>query len=146
MENLNFCQDSFSESRKNVLRGLHLQIDQWQLITVLSGNLLDISIDLRRSSNTYLNVCSANLDASKQNQLLIAPGIAHGYLVLSKKAIVHYKSTRYYEDTPQFVINMEQPPFKQLLPDLDFIVSDRDKNAPDLKTFLENRLNLDKQS
>ena len=91
-----FIQDSLSFSRKNVLRGMHIQINQWQLVTLVKGELVDTLIDLRLNSPTYLDSVSLNLSDLKDNQLLIGPGIAHGYGVLSDEAIIQYKSSVYY--------------------------------------------------
>ena len=97
-----FVQDNHSRSLKGVLRGLHYQIQQPQgkLISVVSGRVLDVTVDLRRSSPHFGNWASVELSESNAKQLWIPPGFAHGFLVLSDSADVLYKTTEYY--APQF--------------------------------------------
>ena len=125
-----FIQDSLSYSRKNVLRGMHLQVNQWQLVTLVKGELIDVLIDLRESSPTYLESISLNLSDSGKSQLLLGPGIAHGYGVLSEDAILHYKSSVYYGDTPQFGLNWISEELDSHWPKREWVVSERDSNFP----------------
>ena len=91
-----FIQDSISYSKKGVLRGMHLQQNQWQLVTVLSGEIIDVVINLDADSQQYRQSNSINLKWNSVNQILIQPGIAHGYAVLNDFSIIHYKSSVYY--------------------------------------------------
>jgi len=98
-----FVQDMFATSIRNVLRGMHYQINepQGKLISVLTGSILDIAVDLREGSNTFLSTFSMTLDADgEHNSIWIPEGFAHGYLVLSQNAAVHYKVTRHRK--PEF--------------------------------------------
>jgi dTDP-4-dehydrorhamnose 3,5-epimerase len=125
-----FVQDSLSYSEKNVLRGMHLQVNQWQLVTLIKGALIDVLIDLMECSPTYLESVSLNLSESEENQLLLGPGIAHGYGVLSEDVILHYKSSVYYGDTPQFGLNWISKELDSHWPKRDWVVSERDSNFP----------------
>ena len=93
-----FIQDNHSRSSKGVLRGLHYQIKQPQgkLVRVSYGEVLDVAVDLRKSSNTYGQWVGVNLSADNKRQLWIPPGFAHGFVVLSQNAEFLYKTTDYY--------------------------------------------------
>jgi dTDP-4-dehydrorhamnose 3,5-epimerase len=96
--NPSFVQDNHSGSQQGVLRGLHYQIHQEQgkLVQVISGEIYDVVVDLRRSSSTFGKWVSTNLSATDKLQLWIPPGFAHGYYVTSEWAEVTYKVTDYY--------------------------------------------------
>jgi dTDP-4-dehydrorhamnose 3,5-epimerase len=93
-----FVQDNHSKSEKGVLRGLHYQIGQPQgkLVRVISGEVYDVAVDLRRSSPTFKKWVGFNLAASSKRMAWIPPGFAHGFLVLSSEAEFLYKATDYY--------------------------------------------------
>jgi dTDP-4-dehydrorhamnose 3,5-epimerase len=93
-----FVQDNHSGSQRGVLRGLHYQIRQPQgkLVRVLSGEIYDVAIDLRRSSPTFGKWAGINLTAREKELLWIPPGFAHGFYVLSEWAEIVYKATDYY--------------------------------------------------
>jgi len=95
---LPFIQDNLVFSKHNVLRGLHFQYKnpQGKLIRVIQGEILDVAVDIREKSPTYGNWISEKLNDENQCQLYIPPGFAHGYLVLSKTALVYYKCTNVY--------------------------------------------------
>lgn len=91
---INFIQDNESKSIKGVLRGLHFQkppFQQTKLVRVISGEVLDVAVDLRKSSLTYGKYFSVVLSAENKQQLFIPSGFAHGFLVLSESAIFSYK-------------------------------------------------------
>lgn len=96
---VHFVQDNQSHSIKNVLRGLHYQIQQPQgkLVRVLSGEIFDVAVDIRKSSPTYGQSVGIELSDSNHRQLWIPPGFAHGFLVTSDTAVVLYKVTSYYD-------------------------------------------------
>jgi dTDP-4-dehydrorhamnose 3,5-epimerase len=100
--NYQFVQDNHSRSSKNVLRGLHYQIQQPQgkLVRVIVGEVLDVAVDLRRSSPSFGKSVRIKLDAIAKQMFWIPPGFAHGFLVLSEYAEFLYKTTDYY--APQF--------------------------------------------
>lgn len=97
-----FVQDNHSSSRRNVLRGLHYQIQhpQGKLVRVAEGQILDVAVDLRRSSPTFGGWEAVRLSGDNQRMLWIPRGFAHGFRVISEKAHVLYKATDYY--APQF--------------------------------------------
>jgi len=91
-----FVQDNISISKKNVLRGLHYQKNQGQLVTVVHGRIFDAAVDIRPDSKTYKKYFSIELDANNPKQLYMPSGFAHGFCVLSDIAIINYKCTQYY--------------------------------------------------
>lgn len=93
-----FVQDNHSKSARNVLRGLHYQIEQTQgkLVRVVSGAVFDVAVDMRRSSPTFGQWVGVELSAENKRQLWIPPGFAHGFLVTSDSAEFLYKTTDYW--------------------------------------------------
>jgi dTDP-4-dehydrorhamnose 3,5-epimerase len=93
-----FVQDNHSRSLRHVLRGLHYQVRQPQgkLVRVVSGEIWDVAVDLRRSSPTFGRWTACQLDAATHRMMWIPPGFAHGFLVLSEHADVLYKASDYY--------------------------------------------------
>ncbi len=93
-----FVQDNHSRSAKNVLRGLHYQIQQPQgkLVRVVSGEVFDVAVDIRTGSETYGQWVGEVLSARNNRQLWVPEGFAHGFLVLSDNAEFLYKTTDYY--------------------------------------------------
>ena len=93
-----FVQDNHSKSARGVLRGLHYQIKQVQgkLVRVTSGEVLDVAVDIRKSSDTFGQWVGIILSAENKRQLWIPPGFAHGFIVLSESAEFLYKTTDYY--------------------------------------------------
>ena len=100
--NVTFVQDNHSRSAKGVLRGLHYQLQQAQgkLVRVSRGSVLDIAVDIRKSSPTFGQWVGVELSEENQRQLWIPPGFAHGFVVTSDSADFLYKTTDYY--APQF--------------------------------------------
>jgi dTDP-4-dehydrorhamnose 3,5-epimerase len=97
-----FVQDNHSFSKRNVLRGLHFQIQnvQGKLVRVADGEILDVAVDLRRSSATFGKWEAVRLSGQNKRMLWIPPGFAHGFRVISETAHVLYKATDYY--APEF--------------------------------------------
>ncbi|BAY12868.1 dTDP-4-dehydrorhamnose 3,5-epimerase [Calothrix sp. NIES-2098] len=97
-----FVQDNHSRSAKNILRGLHYQIQQPQgkLVRVVVGAVFDVAVDLRKSSKSFGQWVGIDLTAENKRQLWIPPGFAHGFVVLSEYAEFLYKTTNYY--APQY--------------------------------------------
>lgn len=93
-----FVQDNHSCSSQRVLRGLHYQIQhpQGKLVRVIAGAVFDVAVDIRRSSATFGQWVGHELTAANCHQMWIPPGFAHGFLVLSERAEVLYKTTDYY--------------------------------------------------
>jgi dTDP-4-dehydrorhamnose 3,5-epimerase len=99
---ISFVQDNHSRSVKNVLRGMHYQIQhpQGKLVRVVEGEVFDVAVDLRKSSPTFGKWVGAHLSADNKKQLWMPEGFAHGFLVLSDMAEFLYKTTDYY--APEF--------------------------------------------
>lgn len=96
--NVGFVQDNHSRSAKNVLRGLHYQVQQPQgkLVRVVVGEVFDVAVDIRKSSPTFGQWVGYHLSAENKRQLWIPAGFAHGFLVVSDVAEVLYKTDEYY--------------------------------------------------
>ena len=97
--NVVFIQENESKSNKGVLRGLHYQLapfSQAKLVRVLDGSVLDVVVDIRKSSNTFGQHISFELTAENKRQLFVPRGFAHGFVVLSKSATFSYKVDNYY--------------------------------------------------
>jgi dTDP-4-dehydrorhamnose 3,5-epimerase len=100
--NVDFVQDNHSRSAKNVLRGLHYQIQQPQgkLVRVVQGTVFDVALDIRRSSPTFGQHIGVELSSDNKRMLWVPPGFAHGFVVLSDTAEFLYKTTDYW--APEF--------------------------------------------
>jgi len=94
-----FVQDNESKSIKGAIRGLHFQappFEQTKLVRCVSGNILDVAVDLRKNSKTYGKSFCVELSSENNKQLFIPKGFAHGFQVISDEAIVNYKVDNYY--------------------------------------------------
>jgi dTDP-4-dehydrorhamnose 3,5-epimerase len=109
--NLNFVQDNHSRSAKGVLRGLHYQIQQPQgkLVSVVSGAVFTVAVDIRRSSATFGKWVGIELSEDNHKQIWVPPGFAHGFLVLSESADFLYKTTDYYAPEHERCIAWNDP-------------------------------------
>jgi dTDP-4-dehydrorhamnose 3,5-epimerase len=110
-QEITFVQDNHSRSAKNVLRGLHYQIEQPQgkLVRVSQGAVFDVAVDVRLSSKTFGQWCGEILSAENKRQLWIPAGFAHGYIVMSETAEVLYKTTDYYAPASEKIILWNDP-------------------------------------
>jgi dTDP-4-dehydrorhamnose 3,5-epimerase len=106
-----FAQDNHSSSTKNVIRGLHYQIRQPQgkLVRVVVGEILDVAVDLRRSSPTFGKWEAVHLSGENRRLFWIPPGFAHGFRVLSENAHVLYKTTDFYAPEHERTILWNDP-------------------------------------
>src|SRR5690242_9825374 len=96
---LPFVQDNQSLSKKNVIRGLHFQeapFEQGKLVSVIKGRVLDVAVDIRKSSSTFGKHVSVELSGENKKILWIPPGFAHGFSVLEDDTIFSYKCTNFY--------------------------------------------------
>jgi len=128
----NFVQDNFSVSKKNVLRGLHYQLEhpQGKLVWVSSGKILDIAVDIRMGSPYFGQAIGVELDAQIPQQLYIPPGFAHGFCVLSDEAHFHYKCTDYYYPQAERGIAWNDPSLNIRWPIEQPILSSKDQHYP----------------
>lgn len=108
---LTFVQDNHSKSARNVLRGLHYQIQQPQgkLVRVVEGEVFDVAVDIRKSSPTFGQWVGEILSAENKKQLWVPEGFAHGFLVLSETAEFLYKTTDYYAPQHERCIAWNDP-------------------------------------
>ena len=136
---LYFCQDNESISKKNVLRGLHFQnppFAQGKLVRVVSGRVIDIAVDIRKSSKTYGQYESIELSADNKKQFWIPPGFAHGFVALEDNSIFNYKCTNYYNPVSEATIQWNDP-----ILNIDWqinspIISEKDQKGIDFTTFV----------
>jgi len=108
---INFVQENHSRSVKNVLRGLHYQIEQPQakLVRVIIGEVYDVAVDIRRSSKTFGQWVGVRLSADNKHQLWIPEGFAHGFAVLSEVAEFLYLTSDYYAPDYERGIKWDDP-------------------------------------
>ena len=106
-----FVQDNQSFSVRNVLRGLHYQVQkpQGKLVRVIEGEILDVAVDLRNSSPSFGHWCSARLSGKNHRMLWIPGGFAHGFRVVSESAYVLYKATDFYAPERERTIAWNDP-------------------------------------
>ena len=131
--NKKFIQDNVAFSKyANVIRGLHYQLDEEQckLIHVVSGEIKDVIVDLRKDSPSFGDSLSFNLNSENHHILLVPEGFAHGYLVLKKNTIVSYKCTNYYNPDKEFGIKWNDPDINIYWGTTSPILSDKDKCLP----------------
>jgi dTDP-4-dehydrorhamnose 3,5-epimerase len=109
-----FVQDNHSSSARNVLRGLHYQVKspQGKLVRVVEGEILDVAVDLRRSSATFGRWEGVRLSEENKRMLWIPVGLAHGFRVLSEKAQVLYKATDFYAPEHERTLAWNDPQLK----------------------------------
>ena len=134
---VNFIQENESESKKGVLRGLHYQLNpfsQSKLVRVVKGKVLDVAVDLRKSSTTFGHHVIEELNDSNKHQLFIPQGFAHGFIVLSEMAIISYKVDNYY--SPEYergiAFNDKELNIDWQLPLEEVSLSQKDINYPQL--------------
>jgi dTDP-4-dehydrorhamnose 3,5-epimerase len=137
-----FVQENTSYSKRNCLRGLHYQLPkaQGKLVWVSLGSVLDIVVDLRRSSKTFCRSFHVVLDANDPTQFYIPPGFAHGFCVLSDEALFNYKCSEFYSPQDERglawtdrELNLPWPTHKPLL-------STKDQTYPQLKDIVNEYL------
>ena len=108
----NFVQDNQSLSNKGILRGLHFQAPphaQGKFVRVISGAVLDVAVDIRKTSPTYGKSASVELTAQNFKMLYIPPGFAHGFLTLEDQTIFTYKCTDYYHPETEGGVRWNSP-------------------------------------
>jgi dTDP-4-dehydrorhamnose 3,5-epimerase len=130
-------QDNFSISRKNVLRGIHFQVTQPQgkLVRVTHGAVLDVAVDLRRSSPTFAQHVAVELDGERGEMLWIPAGFGHAFLALSEPVGFAYKVTDYYSPAGERTILWNDPDLAIPWPIVaeNAIISDKDRNGVPLR-------------
>ncbi|MDC0584499.1 dTDP-4-dehydrorhamnose 3,5-epimerase [Bacteroidales bacterium] len=138
-----FVQDNQSKSSYGVVRGLHYQHlphAQTKLIRALRGNILDVVVDIRKSSKTFGKVLSIELSAENKKQLLIPQGFAHGFSVLSDEAEILYKCDNFYNKPAEGGIRFDDPILNidWKIPADKVIASPKDLELPDFNNCINN--------
>lgn len=133
---IDFVQDNQSYSKQaGILRGVHFQNDpmaQSKLVRCTKGKILDVAVDLRRGSPTYKKWIAVELSETNKKQLLIPQGFGHGFLTLSEDVEVQYKCDRFYSKDHDRSIRFDDPEIGIAWPKMDYILSQKDLNAPTL--------------
>lgn len=108
---VNFVQDNHSKSAQGILRGLHYQTEhtQGKLVRVISGEVFDVAVDLRQSSNTYGQWEGVYLSAENKRMFWVPPGFAHGFYVVSESAEFLYKCTDFYDPKSEISLRWDDP-------------------------------------
>ena len=137
-----FVQDNLSYSTRGTLRGLHFQISrpQAKLVYVISGEIFDVAVDLRRGSPTFGQWAGIELSGTNHRQLFIPEGFAHGFCVLSDTAYFAYKCSDFYAPDDEGGVLWSDPDIGIRWPAGRRIVSPRDQNLPNLKDLGPDRL------
>ena len=131
-----------SSSKKNVLRGMHLQtkFSQGKYVSVLKGSVLDVVIDLRKNSKTFGKHFLVNLSEQNAKSIFIPPGFAHGFLGLKKENIIYYFCTNYRSSKNEIGILWNDKDLKIRWPIKNPIISKKDKNNLSFRDFKEKFL------
>lgn len=135
---VDFIQDNESKSSYGVLRGLHYQkgdYSQAKLVRVISGNVLDVAVDLRKSSETFGKYIMVELSGENHKQFFIPRGFAHGFLVLSNEAVFSYKVDNVYAPSEEESICFNDPQLDIKWPTegMNVITSEKDLNGRSFK-------------
>ena len=139
-QNVNFVQDNESFSSRGVLRGLHSQkgeFAQAKLVRVTQGEVLDVAVDFRKDSPTYLQHVSVKLSSENKKQLFVPRGFLHGFVVLSKTAVFNYKCDNLYNKEAEegIIYNDLDLNIDWLLNEEELMISEKDKVLPTIKQF-----------
>ena len=129
-DNLKFKHDKFSQSSKNVLRGIHGDSKSWKLVTCVFGRIFQVVIDLREGSDSYRKYESFKIDSECPISILIPPGMGNAYYVESDKAVYHYKLAyegEYIDADQQFSVKWDDPKINIEWPTNQPLLSERDK-------------------
>lgn len=142
-KSIHFVQDNHSKSLKNVIRGLHYQLEpkaQGKLVRVISGEVFDVAVDIRKDSPTYGKWVGEILSAENKKQLWIPEGFAHAFLTLSESAEFLYKTTRFYSKEHERSIRWDDPDIGIKWPGMrdDFILSEKDREAEMFRDIRKN--------
>ena len=133
----NFKFDVMSSSKKNVIRGLHIQTKkpQAKVITVVFGKIMDVAVDLRKNSKTFGKYYSLIISDKSEYSFYIPEGFAHGFLCLSNKCIVHYKCSEYRHKESETTLDWRDQEVKIKWPIKKPILSKKDKIGKNLEFF-----------
>jgi dTDP-4-dehydrorhamnose 3,5-epimerase len=137
-----FVQDNVSFSKKGVLRGLHFQYPQSQgkLVHVLSGEVVDVAVDIRKDSATFGQWVSEVISDVNHRQMYVPPGFAHGYCVTSETAVFSYKCTDFYNPGSEGGIIWNDPDININWPIKEPVLSLKDASFPKLRDIRPEKL------
>jgi len=135
---IDFVQDNESFSTKGVLRGLHFQKGEYaqaKLVRVTHGEVLDVAVDIRPESDTFLQVETVRLSAENKKQLFVPRGFAHGFIVLSETVVFNYKCDNFYNKASEGGISFNDDVLNidWILDPSEFLVSEKDLVLPTVK-------------
>jgi len=135
-----FVQDNQSRSIKGVIRGLHFQVNrpQAQIVTIMRGSVFDVGVDLRRNSPTFGKWHGVELSDIGQRQVYMAPGIAHGFCVLSDWADLHYKVSRFYDPNDECGLVWNDSEVNIDWPSITPLILQRDATYKSLSQLIES--------
>ena len=144
-QQIEFVQDNHSVSELGVLRGMHYQLNpnaQGKLVRCIYGSIFDVIVDLRINSPTFSKWAGLELSSKNLSQLWVPIGFAHGFLTLTRKAEVLYKTTNFWNKFSERSIKWNDPQVNINWPikNLDIILSEKDKNSPFLKNLTTEEL------
>ncbi|MDC0293454.1 dTDP-4-dehydrorhamnose 3,5-epimerase [Candidatus Pelagibacter sp.] len=136
-----FVFDYYSLSKKNVLRGIHLQLKnpQGKLITVLSGKIFDVALDCRPKSKTFGQFFSIELSEKENTSLYIPEGFAHGFCSLTNNTILHYRCTNYRDKNSETGIYWKDKDLNINWPKNKFYISSKDQKNLSFKDFIKTK-------
>ena len=133
-----FVQENQSFSKKGVIRGLHLQLAphaQVKLVTVVTGKILDVVVDLRPDSATFKKIYYCEMDSTKRNYLLVPEGFAHGFAAI-EDTLFSYKCSNFYNKQSETGIFWNDPELRIDWQITDPIISEKDQQLQSLEQFL----------
>lgn len=141
-KSVNFIQDNEAFSNKGALRGLHFQNGEYaqaKLVRVTQGKVLDVAVDLRPKSKTFLKHIAIELSSENKKQLFVPRGFAHGYIVLSDTAVFNYKCDNAYNKASEkgVIYNDKDLNIDWNLDSEKFIISEKDKVLPTVKELFK---------
>ena len=145
-DDVDFIQDNQSVSKKNVLRGLHFQLDpraQCKLVRVVKGKVNDVIVDLRLNSPTFSEWSNIELSCKRNNQLWIPRGFAHGFLSLTDNTILQYKVNNYWSPKHERTLKWNDNDLNikwhnKDFEKFDFIISNKDQNGFSLNYLIQS--------
>ncbi|WAC01066.1 dTDP-4-dehydrorhamnose 3,5-epimerase [Lacinutrix neustonica] len=141
-ETVNFVQDNEAFSKKGVLRGLHFQEGQHaqaKLVRVTQGAVIDVAVDLRPKSETFLKHIAVELSSDNKKQLFVPRGFAHGYIVITETAVFNYKCDNWYKKASEngIIYNDETLNIDWQFRPEQFIISEKDKRLSTVKELFK---------
>ncbi len=128
-----------SYSKKNVIRGLHLQLNnsQGKYVSVIKGKIFDVCVDLRKNSKTFGKYFSLIISEKNSKSVFVPPGFAHGFCALDKENYVIYSCTKYRDAKSEIAINFNDRKLKIKWPVKKAIVSKKDKSAISFNEYVK---------